>query len=61
MAAIVHEGIGFFILRGLQTVNYTMEDSTTIFLGIQSYIAEKRARQDERGNMIGKKDLHELT
>jgi hypothetical protein len=38
-----------------------MEDSTTIFLGIQSYIAEKRARQDEKGNMIGKKDQHKLT
>jgi len=58
VASIIHEGIGFFILRGLQTVNYTTEDSTTIFLGIQSYVAEKRGRQDENGNMIGKKGHH---
>jgi hypothetical protein len=25
-----------------------------IFLGIQSYIAEQRARQDDKGNMVGK-------
>ncbi len=55
MSSIIHEGIGFFILRGLENANYTIEDSTIIFLGLQSYVAEKRARQDENGNMIGKK------
>jgi hypothetical protein len=50
----VHNGKGFFVIRGLDPAKYTVEDSTAIFLGIQSYIAEQRARQDDKGNMIGK-------
>ena len=49
----VHDGKGFFVLRGLDPMKYTVEDGMVIFLGIQAYIAEQRARQDDEGNMIG--------
>lgn len=49
----VHNGKGFFVLRGLDLAKYSVEDSMVIFLGIQAYIAEQRARQDDKGNMIG--------
>lgn len=49
----LHSGKGFFVLRGLNPSKYSVEDSTIIFLGIQSYIAERKARQDDKGNMIG--------
>ena len=54
LAEDVHNGKGFFVLRGPEPTRYSVEDSTVIFLGIQSYIAEQRLRQDSRGNMIGK-------
>jgi hypothetical protein len=49
----VHNGKGFFVLRGLDPEKYSVEDGMVIFLGIQTYIAEQRARQDDKGNMIG--------
>jgi len=48
----LHDGKGFFLIRGLDYSKYTVEDNTIIFLGIQSFVAEKRARQDHLGNMI---------
>lgn len=48
----VHNGRGFFILRGLDLPKYSIADGTIIFLGIQSYIAEQRARQDDQGNIL---------
>jgi hypothetical protein len=36
------EGRGFIIIRGLNSQEYSVEDSTIAFLGIQSYIAELR-------------------
>lgn len=50
----VHNGKGFFVLRGLDPEKYSVEDGMVIFLGIQSYIAGQRARQDDSGNMIGR-------
>ena len=50
----VHNGKGFFVLRGLDPEKYSVEEGMIIFLGIQSYIGEHRARQDDNGNMIGK-------
>lgn len=52
LAEDLHNGNGFFVLRGLEPTCYSVEDITIIFLGIQSYIAEQRLRQDSRGNMI---------
>ncbi|KAL6856324.1 hypothetical protein J3F83DRAFT_448804 [Trichoderma novae-zelandiae] len=51
-AKAVHEQRGFFVLRGLEGSRYSVEDSTTIFLGIASYIADKRGLQDRKGNVL---------
>ncbi|KAI1748602.1 hypothetical protein F4782DRAFT_516684 [Xylaria castorea] len=48
----LHYGKGFFLIRGFNHEKYSVEATTIIFLGIQAYIAEKRGRQDELGNMI---------
>ncbi|EEU42130.1 uncharacterized protein NECHADRAFT_50968 [Fusarium vanettenii 77-13-4] len=50
----LHMGRGFVVIRGLEASKYTVEDSVTVFLGVASYIAEKRGRQDRKGNMLCK-------
>lgn len=49
----VHDGKGFCIVRGINPEAYSVEDLTLAYLGIQSYIAEQRGRQDKCGNMLG--------
>jgi hypothetical protein len=53
-AKVVHEERGFFVIRGLDGSRYSVEDSTTIYLGIASYIADKRGLQDRKGNVLCK-------
>jgi len=53
LSLALHGGRGFCVIKGLEYDKYSVEDNMVIFLGIQSYIAETRARQDEMGNMIG--------
>ncbi|KAI0097587.1 hypothetical protein GGR51DRAFT_467234 [Nemania sp. FL0031] len=48
----LHNARGFFLLRGIDQDKYSVEEMTVIFLGIQSYVAAKRGRQDELGNML---------
>ncbi|KAK0734450.1 hypothetical protein B0T26DRAFT_737126 [Lasiosphaeria miniovina] len=48
----VHYGKGFCAVRGIDTTAYSVEDLMLVYLGIQSYIAEQRGRQDKRGNML---------
>ncbi|KAH6634060.1 hypothetical protein B0J18DRAFT_415162 [Chaetomium sp. MPI-SDFR-AT-0129] len=48
----VHDGKGFCIVRGINPKTYSVEDLTLAYLGIQSYIAEQRGRQDKCGNML---------
>lgn len=48
----VYHGRGFVLIRGLDLNKYTTEDSTIIYLGVQSYIANERGRQDRTGNML---------
>jgi len=48
----IHNGKGFGIIRGLNPDDYSPEDNILIFLGISSYIAEQRAKQDEDGSML---------
>jgi hypothetical protein len=50
----VHHGRGFCVIRGLDPKLYSPVDNTIIFLGLTSYIAERRGRQDQNGNMLGK-------
>jgi hypothetical protein len=52
VALTLHEGIGFTIIRGLEPRRYTAMDNMIIYLGITSYVAEKRGCQDSDGNMI---------
>ncbi|KAL7965502.1 Clavaminate synthase-like protein [Trichoderma sp. SZMC 28014] len=51
-AATIHQGRGFFVLRGLDQLNYSVEDSTIIYLGIASYIGDKRGLQDKKGTVL---------
>lgn len=52
LAEELHHSRGFFVLRGLNSNNYSPEDNTIIFLGISSYVGEKRGKQDDAGNML---------
>jgi hypothetical protein len=48
----LHRGRGFFSLRGLDPDAYSPEDNAILFLGISSYIGERRGKQDAQGNMF---------
>ncbi|VBB71650.1 Putative protein of unknown function [Podospora comata] len=48
----VHNGKGFSVIRGLKPASYPVEDLSLVYLGLSSYIAEQRGRQDKRGNML---------
>jgi hypothetical protein len=48
----VYEGRGFGIVRGLDPDAYPLEDLTVVYLGISSYIGERRGKQDQRGSML---------
>jgi hypothetical protein len=52
MALDIHSGRGFAVVRGLDPDEFSQEDNVLIFLGISSYIAELRGRQDENGSML---------
>jgi hypothetical protein len=54
LAVDLHRGKGFGVIRGLNTDEFSKEDNIIIFLGLSSYIAERRGRQDEDGNMLSK-------
>jgi hypothetical protein len=49
----IYEGKGFGLIRGLDPKNHSSEDLTMMYLGIQSYIANRCGQQDEKGNMLG--------
>ncbi|KAF5018827.1 hypothetical protein F66182_9190 [Fusarium sp. NRRL 66182] len=51
-AETLHLGRGFVVIRGIDGRKYTAEDGVTIFLGVASYIADKRGLQDRKGNML---------
>ncbi|RYP87326.1 hypothetical protein DL769_000530 [Monosporascus sp. CRB-8-3] len=48
----IYNGTGFCVIRGINKDDYSVEDLTVIWLGIQAYIADQRGRQDHRGNML---------
>jgi hypothetical protein len=48
----IYEGRGFSIIRGLEPNDFSVEDFTVIYLGITSYVAERRGKQDQRGSML---------
>jgi hypothetical protein len=57
VAEELHDGIGFKIIRGIEPKNYTAVDNVLIYLGVTSYIAEKRGCQDSSGNMISESSM----
>jgi hypothetical protein len=50
----VHTGRGFFILRGLNPAEFAREENVILYLGISSYVAEQRGRQNHEGSLICK-------
>ncbi|KAH6610518.1 hypothetical protein Trco_000538 [Trichoderma cornu-damae] len=48
----LYQGNGFALLRGLDSKQYSVEDMTTIYLGVQAHIANRCGRQDKKGNML---------
>ncbi|KAF8853561.1 Clavaminate synthase-like protein [Acephala macrosclerotiorum] len=52
LSSKLHNGRGFFILKGLDPKEFTREDNVILYLGISSYIAEQRGRQSHDGSLI---------
>lgn len=52
LASEVYQGRGFAVLRGLNPDDYSVEDMTVIYLGLSSYVGERRGKQDQRGSML---------
>ncbi|KAK1753878.1 putative taurine catabolism dioxygenase TauD [Echria macrotheca] len=48
----IYAGRGFGIVRGLDPDEYELGDLTILYLGISSYIAQVRGKQDQRGSML---------
>ncbi|KAF4975294.1 hypothetical protein FZEAL_7892 [Fusarium zealandicum] len=48
----LHDGKGFGVIRGLDPQKHSTEDLSMLYLGIQSYIANRHGRQDRKGNML---------
>lgn len=58
LAEELYDGKGLCVIRGINRLAYPVEDLTTVWLGIQAYVAERRGCQDHRGNMLGKSSLN---
>ncbi|KAK9414334.1 putative TauD/TfdA-like domain-containing protein [Seiridium unicorne] len=48
----VYNGRGLYVIRGIDPSDYSVEDLTMLWLGIQSYVANQRGCQDHKGNML---------
>nr|CEG05038.1 unnamed protein product [Fusarium clavum] len=48
----IYQGKGFGLIRGLDPGDHLTVDLTMIYVGIQSYIANRCGQQDEKGNML---------
>ncbi|PNH38721.1 hypothetical protein VD0004_g8132 [Verticillium dahliae] len=46
LSAELHEGHGFFVIRGLRVDDYERRDNIIIYAGISSHVATQRGRQD---------------
>ncbi|KAK1725131.1 TfdA family taurine catabolism dioxygenase TauD [Colletotrichum acutatum] len=44
----LHNGHGFFVIRGLRVDEHTREDNIIIYAGLSSHIAPQRGRQDRQ-------------
>ena len=52
MSHRVHNGCGFVVVRGLEPKSYSREDNVIIYLGVSSYIGERRGRQNVAGSKL---------
>jgi hypothetical protein len=48
----LYNGNGFFVLHGLDPQRYSKKANVIIYLGLSTYIGQRRGRQDEYGNML---------
>lgn len=48
----VYQGRGFAVLRGLDVEAFSDMDLLTVYLGLSSYVAEMRGKQNQRGTML---------
>ncbi|KAL4955935.1 hypothetical protein BDW69DRAFT_182111 [Aspergillus filifer] len=49
----LHEGKGFFVIRGLEPDKYTIKENTVIFLGISCHVGGILGKQTDDGKMFG--------
>lgn len=57
----VHYGSGLCIIRGLNNEDYTVEDSTVIFLALASYVGDQRGLQNSKGDMLCRPPVHDIS
>ncbi|OTB01391.1 hypothetical protein M426DRAFT_323530 [Hypoxylon sp. CI-4A] len=50
LSAELHNGHGFFVIRGLRVDDHTREENVIIYAGISAHIAAQRGRQDHKFN-----------
>lgn len=48
----IYDGRGFGVVRGINPSDFSVEDLTMIWLGVQAHIADQRGCQDHKGNML---------
>ncbi|KAK8049733.1 hypothetical protein PG994_011463 [Apiospora phragmitis] len=48
----LHNGKGFSVIRGITPSDFSVEELTMVWLGIQAHIVDQRGRQDHKGNML---------
>jgi Taurine catabolism dioxygenase TauD, TfdA family. len=53
----IHNGRGFFVLRGLRIDDYSREDNIIIYTGISSHIGSIRGRQQDTRLQNGKSPM----
>ncbi|KAI1659459.1 Clavaminate synthase-like protein [Daldinia decipiens] len=50
LSAELHNGHGFFVIRGLRVDDHSREENVIIYAGISAHIAAQRGRQDHKYN-----------
>lgn len=56
----LHQGRGFFVLRGIPVERYSRLDSVIAYVGISAHVGDLRGRQDPSGMVLAHiKDLRE--
>lgn len=48
----LYNGVGLVVLRGLDPLDYSLEDLATILLGVSSHIAARRGVQNQLGSIL---------